>query len=61
MFTMDNTEGFNAAELTELNNALDALIAEGWDEKAASDKLNNAWMESRSTATALLEAVRQKA
>ena len=43
MFTLDNTAGFSPAELTGLNNALDAFIAAGWDEKSASDMLNNAW------------------
>jgi hypothetical protein len=57
MFTMDNTEGFTPAQISQLNIALDALIAEGWEEKAASDALNNAWDEDTQTADKLHAAV----
>jgi hypothetical protein len=43
MFTIDNTEGFNAAELALLNEALVIRIARGEHEKDASDAINNAW------------------
>ena len=41
MFTAQNTNGFNAAELALMNEAVSALIAQGWDEKDASDLVNN--------------------
>jgi hypothetical protein len=41
MFTAQNTNGFNAAELALMNEAVSALMAEGWDEKDASDLVNN--------------------
>ena len=50
-FTEDNTAGFNAKELATLNEAFDQLMT-GIDpedaeqhEKAAKDKLTNAWVE----------------
>lgn len=42
-FTDMNTEGFTESDLETLNEAMDILIADGWDEQAATDKLNNAW------------------
>lgn len=44
-FTENNTEGFTAAELAEMNRALDILAAEGWadDENHVSDFINNAY------------------
>lgn len=49
-FTENNTEGFTAAELAELNRALDMLDAEGYanDENHVSDFLNNAWFNGAS-------------
>ncbi|WP_019573445.1 hypothetical protein [Curvibacter lanceolatus] len=41
MFTAQNTNGFNAAELALMNEAVSALMAQGWDEKDASDLVNN--------------------
>lgn len=46
MFTDENTEGFSAAELALLNEALAIRLARGEDEKNASDAINNAWNES---------------
>ena len=42
-FTENNTEGFTAAELAEMNRALDILAAEGRDddENHISDFINN--------------------
>lgn len=59
-FRIDNTDGFTAQQLDELNAALEALVAEGWDEKAASDRLNNEWGPGVETADALLSAVRSR-
>jgi hypothetical protein len=46
MFTADNTEGFTAAELVILNDALKILIARNPDaqEYSLSDAINNAWV-----------------
>ncbi len=42
MFTTDNTEGqYTAAQLDALNARAAELMAEGWDEKNASDKAQN--------------------
>lgn len=41
MFNYENTEGFTAQEIELLNQAATELISQGYDEKAASDKLNN--------------------
>ncbi len=46
MFTDENTEGFSAAELALLNEALAIRLARGEDEKNASAAINNAWNES---------------
>jgi len=43
MFTEDNTEGFTAAELAILNEALALRLARGEDEKNAQDAINNLW------------------
>jgi hypothetical protein len=45
-FTESNTEGFTAAELAEMNRALDMLAAEGHenDENHVSDFINNAYV-----------------
>lgn len=43
MFTFDNTEGFSAAEIIILNEALNTRLARGEEEKSASDAINNAW------------------
>lgn len=45
MFTMDNTEGFTAAELATLNAALKIRMDRGEDEKSARDIINNRWVE----------------
>ena len=58
MFTIDNTEGFSQGQIDELNHALKILVAEGWDEKSASDRLNNEWTEYVQSAEKLLEAIR---
>lgn len=43
MFTLDNTEGFDQAELDLMNRALRLLVEDGIDEKNASDIVNNNW------------------
>ena len=45
-FTTDNTEGFTAAELREMNRALDILAAEGYENthNHISDFINNAYV-----------------
>lgn len=47
-FTADNTEGFTAADLTEMNKAAAFLMNNGFDEKSAADAVNNAWQEDLS-------------
>ena len=54
MFTSDNTEGFTAADLNIMNEALEILIAGGMDEKNASDRINNNWQPDGNTVTALV-------
>lgn len=54
MFTLDNTEGFTEADLVLLNQALDALIAKGWEEKSASDRINNNWQPTGNTVESLI-------
>lgn len=44
-FTMDNTDGFTAEDLKTLNEALAIRMARGEDEKSATDKINNAWVD----------------
>ena len=48
-FTADNTEGFTAAELNEMNRALEMLADEGHknDENHISDFINNAYFPGR--------------
>ena len=58
MRTMDNTENFTQDQLNLINTALDELVADGMDEKAASDLINNAWTDDIETADDLLEAIR---
>lgn len=58
-FRSDNTEGFSQDELDELNDALETLVSEGWDEKAATDRLNNVWQSSVATSHGLLTAARR--
>ena len=44
-FTEDNTDGFTASELAEMNRALELLTVEGFhnDENHISDFINNAF------------------
>ena len=62
MFTMDNTDGFSQADLDELNEALETLLADVDEdtrdqaEKSYSDLLNNAWCDGM-TASELVAAV----
>ena len=45
MFTEDNTDGFTAADLAAVNEALAIRMDRGEDEKGACDAINNAWRE----------------
>jgi hypothetical protein len=47
MFTTENTEGFTAAQIADLNDALAALKREfpEVDEANLHDMINNAWFE----------------
>lgn len=50
MFTMENTAGYAAHDLADLNEALKILLADiededGQVEKSYSDRLGNAWFE----------------
>jgi hypothetical protein len=55
MFTMENTEGFNANDLDNLNRALRVLMGDGIEESNAADMLTNAWSARQSNdADALL-------
>lgn len=58
MFTLENTDGFSQSQLNELNRALKALVSEGWEEKAASDRLNNEWRPGVETADELLAVIK---
>ena len=55
MWTTDNTEGFTQGQLNLINTAFDKLIADGMDEKAASDLINNAWTDDIETAAKYFE------
>lgn len=45
MFNAQNTTGFTQDQLDLMNEALNVLIAAGWDEEDASDKVNNNWVD----------------
>ena len=53
MFTMDNTDGFQLADLDLMNNALAVLVARGIEESNASDIINNNWMPDGNTVESL--------
>lgn len=53
MFTMDNTEGFTQDDLDLMNEALEILVADGMDEKNASDLINNNWSDGENTVESL--------
>lgn len=53
MFTMDNTEGFTSEEIDLLNTAVEALMADGVDEKNACDIVNNNWSDGVNTVETL--------
>lgn len=53
MFTTENTSGFTASDLELMNEALEILIANGMDEKNASDIVNNNWQENGNTVETL--------
>ncbi|SEU02983.1 hypothetical protein [Paracoccus homiensis] len=60
-WTEENTEGFNAAELAEMNKAQEMLEADGFaDADNLADMLNNAW-NPEMTAADLYTAVRDAA
>lgn len=54
MFTIDNTEGFSESDLPLLNEALAALVADGVDEKNASDIVTNNWTDGENTVESLI-------
>lgn len=56
MFAANNTEGFSATDLANINEVLAQLVASGMDEGSASDRVNNAWFEG-ATADDLRAAV----
>lgn len=53
MFTMENTQGFNQDELDLMNEALDVLLENGWDEQNASARVNNNWQPTGNTIESL--------
>ena len=53
MFTLDNTEGFTAADLKLMNEALEILVAGGMDEQNASARINNKWRSNGNTVETL--------
>jgi hypothetical protein len=53
MFTAENTNGFTDSDLELLNAALTVLVADGIEEKNASDIINNNWQESGNTIESL--------
>lgn len=54
MFNLDNTEGFSQADCDLLNEAAAALVARGWDEKNAGDRVNNNWQAQNNTLASLI-------
>lgn len=56
MFTLENTDGFTSADCDLMNQAVQALMDRGIDEKNASDIVNNNWMESGNTVESLTRA-----
>jgi hypothetical protein len=57
MWTMDNTEGFTQAQLDIINQVHEELTTLLWEEKAASDLINNVWNDSIQTVADLRKAV----
>ena len=59
MFTAENTQDFTAAQIADLNTALELLqrAEPDVDVKTHSDRLNNAWVEGITVAE-LTEAAR---
>jgi hypothetical protein len=57
MWTMDNTEGFTQAQLDIINRVHEELTTLLWEEKAASDLINNVWNDSIQTVADLRKAV----
>ncbi len=53
MFTTQNTDGFNTADIKLLNQAVETLVARGYSEEEAADRVNNNWMESDNTVESL--------
>jgi ABC-type taurine transport system substrate-binding protein len=53
MFTLDNTEGFTAANIEIMNAALAKLVARGIEESNASDIVNNNWTGDGDTVDSL--------
>lgn len=54
MFTMQNTEGFTQADLDLMNKAVATLMARGFDEANASDRVNNNWRPTDNTVESLM-------
>lgn len=50
---MDNTDGFTQDDLDLMNEALEVLMADGVDEKNASDIVNNNWRPDGNTVESL--------
>jgi len=57
MFTKENTQNFTQSELDTLNEVLNRLISDGWPQDAASDRINNAWIEGDNSVDALYARV----
>ncbi|QND84599.1 Uncharacterized protein ChrSV_2373 [Chromobacterium vaccinii] len=49
MFTKQNTQGFTQEQLDLLNQALEIMMARGYDESHASDLINNRWVGDETT------------
>lgn len=55
MFTLENTTGFSANDISLLNQALRVLMELGLDEQNASAIVNNNWRESGNTVESLTQ------
>ncbi|MDX2289797.1 MAG: hypothetical protein NW217_13360 [Hyphomicrobiaceae bacterium] len=53
MFNLENTCGFSVDDINLLNDALDALVAQGMEASNAADIVNNNWQEDGNTVESL--------
>ena len=56
MWTLDNPGGLTQDQLDLINEVLDELVSTGMDESNANDLINNAWLDSITSANELRKA-----